>query len=317
MTATARPVEATLADPAPPGRAPPSRAEAWRRFRGQRPGVAGLVVIAVLVLVAVLAPLLVRAGALAPPNRVDVASINAGPGRAHLLGADNLGRDLLSRTVFGARVSLLVAVVVDLIGLVVGGAVGLTAGYTGGRVDTLLMRVTDVMYAFPDLLFVLFLAAVLGPGLSHLFVAVGAVSWVQMARVVRAQVRAVRHEPYVEAARAAGTPARRIVLRHIVPNVTAPVIVLLTFGIPAAIFNEAFLSFVGVGVRPPTASWGTMINDGYQAIFAHPGQVAGPVAAIAIATLAFSLVGDALRDALDPRTPSTPASRRRPTEQQV
>lgn len=277
------------------------RGDGWRRFRRHRPAVAGLVVIVVLVVAALIAPLLTALGVLADPNHIDTRAINAGLSSHHLLGADNLGRDILARIMYGTRVSLSVGVVVQGVALLVGGTIGLTAGYAGGWADTLLMRLTDVMYAFPELLFVLFVAAVLGAGFWHVFVAVGAVSWVYLARLVRNQVRSVRREPYIESARAAGTSAPKIVVRHVVPNVAAPVVVSLAFGVPAAIFMEAFLSFIGVGVRPPTASWGAMISDGYQAIFAHPTQVLWPALSISVATLAFNFVGDGLRDSLDPR----------------
>lgn len=275
---------------------------AWRRFRTHRFAVAGLVVVLILVLLAILAPVLTALGVLAEPNRIDTRVINAGMSASHPLGTDSLGRDVLARTVYGTRVSLLVGVLVQAVVVAIGGTIGLIAGYAGGRTDSLLMRLTDVMFAFPDLLFVLLIAAVLGPGLWHVFLAVGAVGWAYLARLVRGQVLSVRREPYVQAAQAAGRGPVTVALRHILPNVAGPVVVAVTFGIPGAIFIEAFLSFVGVGVRPPTASWGVMINDGYQAIFAHPLLVVAPAVALSVATMAFTFVGDGLRDSLDPTT---------------
>lgn len=267
---------------------------------------AGAIVVAVVAVVAVAAPLLVRIGVLADPYRLDMSVPHAGISRAHLLGTDALGRDLLSRTVFGARVSLSIGVLLQGLVLVVGGTIGLVAGFRGGVVGDVLMRITDVMYAFPDLLFVLVVAAVLGPGYWHVFLAVGLSSWPFLARLVRAQVLTIREQDYVAAARASGTWAVRIVTRHVMPNAMGPVVVTLAFGVPAAIFTEAFLSFVGVGLRPPVPSWGVMVDEGYQAIFAFPREVVVPAVAIALTTIAFNFIGDGLRDALDPRVARRP-----------
>jgi oligopeptide transport system permease protein len=225
----------------------------------------------------------------------------AGPSLQHLLGQDELGRDLLSRILFGARISLTIGVLVQGIILVVGGAIGLTAGYVGGRVDNLLMRFTDVWYAFPDLIFVLVLVSVFGPSLLSIFAAIGIVNWVNLARLVRGQVLSIKEKEFVESARAVGSSHLKIVLRHLVPNALGPVIVTLTFGIPQAIFLEATLSYLGIGIPPPTPTWGGMVLDGYQAIFASPIQVIFPALAIAITMLSFTFIGDGLRDALDPR----------------
>lgn len=279
----------------------PLRRHTWRRFRRNRMAVVGLVFVVVLSLVALAAPLLAALGVLADPLALDYDELSAPPSVAHPLGTDGLGRDLLSRAIHGARVSLSIAILLQAVVLVVGGAIGLVSGYAGGRMDKLLMRLTDVMFAFPDLLFVLVIAAVLGPGYVNLFVAVGIVSWPYLARLVRGEVLSIKQRDFVEAARASGTPGWKIVLRHVVPNSLGPVIVALTFGIPSAIFLEAFLSFVGVGIRPPTPSWGTMLNEGYQAVFAHPHQVLVPALAVSLTTLSFNFVGDGLRDALDPK----------------
>lgn len=278
------------------------RRGAWDRFRHHRPALAGAGVVTCLVLLAVAAPVLTRVGLLADPLRLDTSSTNAGLGVHHLLGTDYLGRDLLSRTVYGARVSLFIGVLVQFIVLGIGGTIGLAAGYFGGRTDNLLMRFTDIMFAFPDLLFVLVIASVRGPGYTSIFIAIGLVSWVFLARLVRGEVLTINQQAYILAARASGSRQAKIILRHVVPNALGPVIVTLTFGIPAAIFIEAFLSFVGVGMRPPTPSWGVMINEGYQAIFAYPNQVLAPAAALSLTTLSFNFIGDGLRDALDPRT---------------
>ncbi len=275
--------------------------DAWARFRRHRAGVGGLVIVAVLVALAAAAPLLSRFGVIADPYELDVTQRNAGLSGRHPLGTDGLGRDLLSRAIYGARVSLSVGVLVQVVILAVGGTVGLVAGYVGGRVDNLLMRVTDVMFSFPDLLFVLVIASVVGPGYWNIFIAIGAVNWVFLARLVRGEVLAIKELDYIAAACAVGSRPRKVLLRHVVPNSLGPVIVTLTFGVPAAIFVEAFLSFIGVGMRAPTPSWGVMVKEGYEAIYGHPHQVLVPAVAISLTTLSFNFIGDALRDALDPR----------------
>lgn len=283
-----------------PGHARPWR-DTWRRFRRNRPAVVGLAFVIVLALAAVAAPLLTAAGILVDPLALDYENPNRARVPGHPLGTDSLGRDLLARTVYGARVSLSIGVLLQVVALAIGGAVGIAAGFAGGRLDSLLMRFTDVMFAFPDLLFVLVIASVLGPGYWNIFLAVAVVSWPYLARLVRGEVLSIKRRDFVEAARASGTRPLKIIFRHVVPNALGPVIVALTFGIPAMIFLEAFLSFVGVGIRPPTPSWGTMINEGYQAIFAYPYQVLVPAVAISLTTLSFNFIGDGLRDALDPR----------------
>lgn len=285
------------------GGPPPHRRQAWDRFRRNRLAVAGLVAAGVLAVVALAAPLLLRLGVLGDPSGLDIVHAHQGISAAHPLGTDGLGRDLLARTVFGARVSLSIGIGLQVVVVAIGGTVGFVAGYAGGWVDTVLMRVTDLMYAFPDLLFILVVAAVLGPGYWHVVLAVGLVTWPFMARLVRSQVLSVTSHDYVSAARASGSGPVTIVVRHVVPNCLGPVVVTVAFGIPAAIFIEAFLSFVGVGLRPPVPSWGVMISEGYQAVYAFPLEVAVPAAAISLATLSFTLVGDGLRDALAAHVP--------------
>jgi oligopeptide transport system permease protein len=277
-------------------------ADAWQRFRRNRVAVAGLVLVAILVSIAFLSPLLVHLGLLQDPLRQDVANIEVGPGQAgHLLGSDELGRDTLSRLMFGSRVSLSVGILVQGIILPIGLVIGLTAGYFGGRIDNLLMRFTDVWYAFPDLIFVLVLVSVFGPSLLSIFGAIALVNWVGLARLVRGQVLAIKEKEFIDAARATGTAPFKLILKHLLPNSLGPIIVTLTFGIPQAMFLEATLSFLGVGIQPPTPTWGQMVNDGYEAIYANPTSVVFPALAIGFTLLAFSFIGDGLRDALDPR----------------
>jgi oligopeptide transport system permease protein len=276
--------------------------DAWQRFRRNRIAVAGLVLILLLVLIAISAQLFVLLGLLPDPLKQDVANIEVGPGQAgHLLGSDELGRDTLSRLVFGSRISLTVGILVQGIILPIGLAIGLAAGYFGGRIDNLLMRFTDVWYAFPDLIFVLVLVSVMGPSLISIFGAIAVVNWVGLARLVRGQVLAIKEKEFVDAARSVGSPPLKLIVKHLLPNSLGPVIVTLTFGIPQAIFLEATLSFLGVGIQPPTPTWGQMVNDGYQAIYANPTSVVFPALAIGFTLLAFSFIGDGLRDALDPR----------------
>ena len=282
--------------------------DALQRFRRNRLAIAGAVLIALLVVIAFGSPLLVHLGIIHDPLKQDVDFIESGPGQnGFLIGSDELGRDTFARLLFGSRVSLAVGILVQAIILPIGLLIGLCAGYFGGRIDNLLMRFTDIVYAFPDLLFVLVVVSVVRLSgswfiqLIPIFVSIALVNWVGLARLVRGQVLSIKEKEYVESARAVGSSHLKIVLRHLVPNALGPVIVTLTFGIPQAIFLEAVLSYLGVGIPPPTPSWGVMIQDGYQAIFSAPNQVAFPAIAVAITMLSFTFIGDGLRDALDPR----------------
>ncbi len=239
------------------------------------------------------------------------------------LGADSLGRDMLSRIIYGARVSLSVAIVGPLVSLMIGLGFGLLAGYFGGRVDNLMMRFVDIMYAFPTLLLIILLmtffrssfsdntpgtlAYTLGQidsafgGMLFIFIGIGITSWMQMARLTRGQVLALREQDFVDAARSIGAGTRSIMWQHILPNILGPIIVAETLTIPSYILTEAFLSFIGLGVNPPTPSWGAMINDGAQAIRSYPNQALFPALALFLVMFAFNFLGDGLRDALDPR----------------
>jgi oligopeptide transport system permease protein len=276
--------------------------DAWMRFRRNRLAVGSLAFVLLLITLAVIAPLLERFGLLQDPTAQDVVSNYLAPGAAHhILGTDDLGRDVLSKIIFGSQVSLSIGILVQAIVLVIGGSIGLAAGYFGGWIDNVLMRFTDIMYAFPDLLFVLIIVAALGPTLLNIFVAIGLVSWVGLARLVRGQVLSIKEKEFVEAARAAGSSPIKIILKHLLPNSLGPVIVSLTFGIPAAIFTEAILDFLGVGLRPPQPTWGVMVFEGYAAVDSYPYLVIIPCVALSMTMLAFNFIGDGLRDALDPR----------------
>jgi oligopeptide transport system permease protein len=270
---------------------------AFRRLRRNRLALAGLIVIGLFATLALLAPLI------APydPQAQDLRATFEPPSWDHLMGTDNLGRDWFSRLLYGARISLAIGVFTQLIILAIGIPIGLAAGYRGGATDSLLMRFTDLMYAFPDLLLIILLRSVLGGGIFTLFLIIGIVSWVDLARLVRGQALSLKNREYVDAARSLGAPDREIMTRHLLPNLLGPITVVVAFGVPRAIFIEAALSFIGVGVNPGTPSWGTMVQEGYAAIFGSSHLVIFPSVAIALLMLAFTFLGDGLRDALDPR----------------
>jgi oligopeptide transport system permease protein len=244
----------------------------------------------------------VHFGIIHDPIKQDVAYIESGPGQnGYLLGSDQLGRDTLARLLFGSRISLSVGILVQGIILPIGLGIGLLAGYAGGRIDNILMRFTDIWYAFPDLLFVLVVVSVFQPSILTIFGAIALVNWVGLARLIRGQVLSIKEKEFIEAARSSGSSPLKLILKHLLPNSLGPIIVTLTFGIPNAIFLEAVLSFLGVGIQPPTPTWGQMVFDGYEAVYANPTSVVFPAIAIGLTLLAFTFVGDGLRDALDPR----------------
>jgi len=282
--------------------------DAWQRFRRNRLAVIGLGLVTFLVLVALISPLLVHFGIIPDPIKQQVESIETPPGvNGHIFGTDILGRDTLSRLMLGSQVSLTVGLLVQGIIFPIGMAIGLTAGYFGGRIDNLLMRFTDIWYAFPDLLFVLVVVSVWRVNgtwfvqLIPIFGAIALVNWVGLVRLVRGQVLSIKEKEYIEAARSSGSSPLKLILKHMLPNSLGPIIVTLTFGIPNAIFLEAVLSFLGVGIQPPQPTWGQMVADGTEAIYANPTSVVFPALAIGFTLLAFSFIGDGLRDALDPR----------------
>lgn len=237
------------------------------------------------------------------PARIDLAVRLAPPSSAHWLGADELGRDILSRIVFGARISMLVGVCVVACSLALGLLVGAVAGYYGGRVDRFLNVVLiNAFLCFPGILLAIAFVAFLGPGIVNVILALSLGGWVGYARLVRAQVLAVREREFVEAARALGARDGHILVRHILPNIVAPVIVQGAIGMAGAVLAEATMSFLGLGVPPPTASWGAMLNDGRAHLFDAPHLVLFPAAAVMLAVLSFNFIGDALRDYLDPRS---------------
>lgn len=266
-------------------------------LRHDASAVAGLVIVVALLLLAVAAPWIPLDG----PNEQDVANRYASPSGEHLLGTDNLGRDQLSRLVYGARTSLLVSVVVGALVLAVGVAVGTVSGFVGGFVDGLLMRLVDVLLAFPSLLLALAITGVLGPGLLHLAAAMVLVWWAGYARFVRGLVLSIRERPYVESARALGMSERRIATRHVLPQVMPPVIVLATLQSGRLLLALSGLSFLGLGAQPPTPEWGAMLSDAQNYLANAPQLMVYPAIAITVAALGFNLLGDGLRDILDPK----------------
>ncbi|HZF06898.1 MAG TPA: ABC transporter permease [Patescibacteria group bacterium] len=268
-----------------------------RRLRRNRLAMAGGAVIVVLCFIAIFADVL----APLPYTKTNFGRLNEAPTRDYPLGTDQLGRDLLSRMIYGARVSMLVGLGAQLIVVLIGVPIGALSGYVGGRTDLFLTRFIDVMYAFPRLLFVILVMSMLGAGLTNIFIAIGLTGWVGIARQTRAQVLAIKQKEYVEGARALGSRAGRLLFRHVLPNALTPIVVAVTFGIPEAIFTEAALSFIGVGINPPTPSWGQMVGEGQQYIRSYWHLCVFPSIAIAVTMLAFTFFGDGVRDALDPK----------------
>jgi peptide/nickel transport system permease protein len=267
--------------------------DAWRRFRRNKLAMIGLVLIVVLVVVALVGPFLVQ-----DPASTRNAALEA-PSSQHWFGTDNIGRDVLSRVVYGIRLSLFIGVMATLIETVIGLIVGSLAGWFGGWTDTVLMRFVDIALGIPYLILAFAVIAVIGHGVTAVIITLAVTAWLQTARVVRAGFLQVRELEYVEAARAVGVPTRRIIWRHVLPNVFQPVVVLLAIGIGSAILAEAALSFLGVGVVPPTASLGLMISESQTYFGSAPHLLIFPGLAVVATVLGFLLVGDGLRDALD------------------
>ncbi len=278
------------------------RADALRRLRKNKLALAGLTWIVIVVLIAITADLWAPSW-LGDPIAIDstqAASLSLlSPSLEHPFGTDKLGRDIASRVVYGARVSLIVGVVAVFIMVVIGLIMGALAAYYGGIWDSIIMRLADVFFAFPYILFAIALIAVLGKGFQNVFIAIGVLGWPSIARVFRSSILSVKENEYVDAARAMGASTPRILLRHIMPNAVAPIIVYATMSIGGAILTEAALSFLGMGVQPPSPSWGLMLSEARAYMFTAPWLMLYPGFAILTTVLAFVLLGDGLRDALD------------------
>jgi oligopeptide transport system permease protein len=291
--------------------------DAWRRLLKNQLAVFGMIVVIVIVLAAVIGPTVIqRATGYAydvipkdtrlnksfPPFR----SPEGGFSWTHPMGTDNAGRDILARVLSGGQISLMVALIATLVSLVIGVSYGAIAGYVGGRIDDVMMRVVDVLYSLPYVIIVIVLLALLPAKtptgqLAELFFALGAVSWLTMARIVRGQVMSLKNQDFVLAARATGVSTPKIIFRHLVPNALGPVIVYATLTIPSVMLGEAFLSFLGLGVRPPRVSWGSLAADGAQTLAIFPWQLVFPGVTMALMLLSLNFLGDGLRDALDPQ----------------
>jgi peptide/nickel transport system permease protein len=270
---------------------------AWRRFARYRPALFGLAFILLLVLFALIP------GVIAPydPDRIIPGTRNAAPSADHWLGSDTTGRDMLSRIIFGSRTALIVGLISTLISIAIGMFFGAVAGFFGGWLDALLSRIVDTLMAFPILALLLVLASIFGPSVWTVTLIIGATFWTGYARVVRADMLSVRERDYVLAARAIGVRTPRLIVRHMLPNILGPVIVLATLGVGGTIITEAALSFLGVGVQPPTSSWGRALNEARPHIVRYPHLAIFPGVMITLTVLAFNVIGDGLRDALDPR----------------
>ncbi len=277
-------------------RVQPEGSRTLRRFARDPGAVLGLVLMVLLALLALFAPFI--AG---NPLKQTLAERLEPPSARHLLGTDQLGRDVWSRVVYGARISLRLGLIVVSLSLLVGGLVGLASGLLGGVWDDVLMRVTDIFLAFPALILAMAISAALGPNLTNVMIAVAAVSWPGYARLLRSQVLSLKHLEFVDAARALGASGNRVALRHLLPNSLSPLLVQASFDIGSAILTAAGLSFIGFGAQPPTPEWGAMVSETRNFIGEAPWASSAPALAILLTVLAFNLFGDGLRDVLDPR----------------
>ena len=282
--------------------------DAWRRLLANRLALVGLVYLVILAGAAIFAPWLtlytyeemdLLSGAVPPCFSQWLALESCS--HSHWLGTDDLGRDMFTRILFGARVSLMVGFLATTVSVVIGVVYGAVSGYVGGRVDDAMMRFVEILYALPFTILVIIIMVVFGRSIYNLFIALGAIQWLVMARIVRGQVVSLNKMEFVDAARATGVRPRAIIFRHIIPNTLSPVIVFATLTVPAVILEEAFLSFLGLGIQPPMSSWGTLISEGVQAMETYDWMIIYPCLTLMISLLALNFVGDGLRDALDPK----------------
>jgi oligopeptide transport system permease protein len=281
--------------------------DAAARLARNRAAMAGIVVLALIALAAIFAPLLSPYAF----NEVNYELVTCAPAwwpqaadciaPGHIFGTDAVGRDLFVRVLYGARMSLAVGLVATAVSLLIGVAYGATAGYLGGRIDGLMMRLVDILYSLPFIFFVIILMVMFDRNLILLFVAIGAVEWLTMARIVRGQTISLKQKEFVEAARAAGVSSGGIIFRHLIPNAVGPVVVYVTLTVPGVILTESFLSFLGLGVQEPLTSWGTLISDGAAQMQTAPWTLVFPALFMAVTLFCFNFIGDGLRDALDPR----------------
>lgn len=271
--------------------------DAWSRFRKDPLAMIGLVVILIITIAAILGPIFSQY----TYDGQDIANQNQGPSTEHWFGTDKFGRDIFVRAMYGARISLTIGVAAAAINLVIGVIYGGISGYFGGKVDMVMMRIVDILIGVPELLYIILLMMFLGNNIQSILLAMSLTYWIGTARMVRSQVITLKHQEYVLAARATGSSNMRILFKHLIPNSMGPIIVTVTFLVPSAIFTEAFLSFLGIGIQVPMASWGTLVNDAIPTLFTQPYQMLFPAIAISLTMFALNFIGDGLRDALDPR----------------
>jgi len=283
--------------------------DARRRLMGNRAAVAGLVILSLVAVLAVFGPFVSPYAY----NYIDYSVISCSPnwwpgtdvlcnaGGQHWFGTDDIGRDLFVRVLYGARVSLAVGLIATFVSLVIGVAYGATAGFIGGRLDELMMRFVDVLYSLPYIFLVIILMVIFNRNFFLLFLAIGAVEWLTMARIVRGQTLSIKQKEFIEAARAAGVNTFTIIRRHVIPNVLGPVVVYVTLTVPTAILAESFLSFLGLGIQEPLTSWGVLISEGANQMETAPWMLIFPAAFMAVTLFCFNFIGDGLRDALDPK----------------
>lgn len=271
--------------------------DAWLRLKKNRAAVTGGVVLVIMVVLAILTPWIA-------PYGYEAQNLDLGatpPSAAHWLGTDIFGRDLLTQILYGGRISLAVGFIATAVALVIGVTWGAVAGYVGGRIDSVMMRFVDILYALPFMIFIILLMVVFGRNILLLFLAIGAVEWLTMARIMRTQVQSLRQQEFVEAAVSLGLPPSAIIFKHIIPNALGPIIVYTTLTIPSVMLLEAFLSFLGLGIQPPQTSWGLLISYGAETMEEYPWLLIFPGLALTITLFSLNFLGDGLRDALDVR----------------
>lgn len=271
--------------------------DAARRFRQNRAAVLGMVLLVIIIVMSFVGPLI---GGYAY-DAVDMAAANQEPSASHWFGTDELGRDMWSRVWTGGRVSIIIGIIAAVLQGTIGIVIGSIAGFVGGKVDDLIMRLVEFLNAFPYLVWVTLLMMVTGAGIFPMILALTLTGWLSMARLVRGQILALKNEDYVLAATALGSEGKRIVFKHMIPNMMGVIIVNMTFAIPGAIFSEAFLSFIGIGIKSPQTSWGLLVSMGMKQIYSYPLRLLIPCICISITMLSLQLIGDGLRDALDPK----------------
>lgn len=271
--------------------------DAWRRLKENKPAMAGLFFVVFITLTAIFGPMLSKYNYFSQ----DFMVANQGSSGAHWFGTDQFGRDIFVRILYGARISLTVGFAASILNITIGVLYGGIAGYFGGKIDNFMMRIVDILYSIPMIIYVILLMLILKAGLGSIIMALAISYWTSMARIVRAQILSLKQQEFVLAAKTLGASDMRILLRHLIPNSMGPIIVTLTLTIPSAIFTESFLSFIGLGVSAPMASWGTLASEAMEGYQLYPYQLFFPALAICLTIFAFQLLGDGLRDALDPK----------------